>query len=154
MGLFKFDTVTRPYATPTIATTAYANGQSVGQLLSFPIPGKPCFILSVTVVDKANAKGPLTLHFFNRKVADVADQQPWTLPDNDAMAQIATVTIAAADYVSHGTQCATRVYVPPAPIPAIHSASGAHNIWLKIVAGGAVTYSANNDLMVLLTLGA
>lgn len=152
--LLNYRVVTRPYATPVITATAYAAGDAVGELLRFPVPGVPTFLLAAAIVDKGNVKAPLTMHVFNKQVGDTADNAAWTLADADAMHTVWSADFANGDYISNGTANAVQVKTLPTPAPVItSSASGNRFVYVKLVTTGTPTYAVG-DLMVVLTLGA
>jgi hypothetical protein len=139
--------------TPTIVPAAYDDNDTIGgvnTVYSLTAPGKGVsFIGSATLVDKAGQKADLDIIFFSGTSAPTvsADNAAYDISDADALNQIGSISIAAADYIdsaSNSTACKKGVSLP---IPQWDGVNGVQNLYCVFVTRGTPTYVSASDLV-------
>lgn len=141
-----FDTVS---VTPTIsATPAYTSGDAVGGKQTIAaacrVSGGDALLQSLTIIDKANQKQPLTLLFFD------SDPSAATITDNaafvfstDISKLIGKVNVLAADYE---TVDSIGIAVL-ANLGLQLKASGSSSLYVAVVTTGTPDFASTSDLI-------
>lgn len=138
--------------TPTINTSAYAANDALhtdgielaGALKKVPASGK---IVGVRVVDLANQKSELHLHFFDAEpsastvtINAATDFNDTELKDS----HLGFVTVAAGDYESLADNAVASVETN---LP-IKLDAGSRSIYVVVVSGGTPTYTSDADIKI------
>lgn len=135
--------------TPTIsATPAYTSGDAVGgkQTLTSAVrvSGGKALLQTLTVIDRANQKQPLTILFFN------SDPSAATITDNaafvfstDISKLIGKVNVLAADYETVDSIAVATI----ANLGLLLKASGSANLFVAVVTTGTPDFASTSDLV-------
>ena len=139
--------------TPVVSTSAYTSGNSVGGKLTLSnacrSKGGAIILNDIVVTDEANQKAALTILFFNQPlVGTVADfATPALIPDINNC--IGKVTVAAADYVTLGSDSAAVAQESSLNLLLYNAETVAtQNIYFIIITTGTPTYVAADDLTI------
>ena len=135
--------------TPTIGTDAYTDGDVIGGLLTFAIPGAngSGIINRVVLVDDGNQDEPLDLFLFDDTPATIADDAAYAPTAADHAKIIGKVSIAAADYWSENSLSVAEKN----DLNHTFEANAQSNIYGYLVAnGGTPDYAAAADLTIRL----
>lgn len=138
--------------TPTINTTAYAANDAlhtdgielVGALKKVPAAGR---IAGVRVVDLADQKSELHLHFFDAEPANSTVTINAAVDFNDTElkdSHLGFVSVAAGDYESLADNAVASV---EAALPIVLD-EGARSIFVVVVSGGTPTYASTSDIKI------
>jgi ethanolamine utilization microcompartment shell protein EutS len=135
--------------TPTVSTTpAYTSGDAVGgkQTLTsaMRVSGGKSILQTLTVIDKADQKQPLTVLFFD------SDPTAATITDNagfvfstDISKFVGKVNVLAADYETVNSIALATI----SNIGLLLKASGSANLFAAVVTTGTPQFSATSDLI-------
>ncbi len=128
---------------PTMDTNAYAVGDAVDDVQTFPRAlefGKTGYIQSVTVKDLAKQNGAFDILFFSAAVTStITDNAALDLDDADLANYIGHVSISSGDYVSlNDNSVATKSNIA---LP-IHTSIENGDVQAVIRANDAKTYGA------------
>ena len=89
--------------TPVIDTNAYADGDAVGGLLTFPkVALAPLFdaeILGATLIDVGDQGAAMTLALFDRAFTPTANNAAYAPTDADIVNALANIVFPAADHL-------------------------------------------------------
>lgn len=139
--------------TPNAAgfATPYSSGDVIGgvnEIIGAVGDPDPTFLVSITVLDKANQKAALDIVFFNANPESSlgADNAAYALADADLGKVLGRISIEASHYVSSGSNNAEATRSAFGLIP-LKAASGT-SIYAAVVARGAATYGSASDLSV------
>lgn len=156
-GSSKVITLTPDLAADSVAaTTAYSSGDVIGDHLTVSkavLDTKGTALLqSLTVLDKANQKSALDLIFFNEEPAASygANNSAYGLNDSDLSKVIGRISVAAADYVSSGSNNAEATLRNLGLL--LQSLEKSKDVYVLVVARGTPTFGANGDLIIKLGL--
>lgn len=136
---------------PALNVAAYASGNLVGGLITFPGAAQRGFvaIYSVTLVDANTQNAPLDLILFDSvPVSALTDKTAVSIGTADAQKIIGVVPIVASDYSSLGV-CSVAGKAGKLGL-FMGATSSDNNLYGILVARGAVTYTLTSALTVRL----
>lgn len=146
--------VRRVTVTPTLDTSAYADGDQMGalmtleQLLSANRSGSE--LVLIKVLDKAKQSQPFDLFFFDAAPTLVgADNAAADISDADMEKCMGVVNVLAADYDPLANSSIATVAVR---FPMVNLNKPADKCWLSLVSRGTPTYAANSLVITLTTV--
>lgn len=136
-------------AVPGANTTAYANGNCVGTLITFPgvvrAANTKCLIQEVVIQSKSAQSFPCDIVVFNSLPTATVDHAAFSVATADATKFAFRVPVANTDWCPSAISC----FADPQFNPKIGLAVDG-NYYVQIVARGAVTLSSNTDLTLVL----
>ena len=138
--------------TPTIGTSAYADGDGIGTVFTFQQildPIKKGTVISLGIVDESNQKAALTLHLFRASpTIGSLDNNALNIGDAELTAKFVTkIDILATDYES---MTAGAVGSIGNINKGVDSLDG--NLYGVLQSQGAPTYAGTDDLTFVLTV--
>lgn len=150
-----FDVV-RISVTPTITAGAYAAGDALGGLLTFPnavsVAGGAGLITKVVIIDDAQQLAPVDLVLFNQTFVATANNAPFDPTDADLQNSIGYVNIAQTDYASFAdNSVACKASGLRMPFEFV-LATGQTSLFGQLVVRNTPTYAATDDITVILTI--
>lgn len=138
--------------TPVITAGAYAAGDAVGGLLTFAnaasIYKGDGIIKKVVIVDDAAQEAALDLVLYDRTFTPTADNAPWDPTDADNQYCLGVIHVLAAEY---GGGADNSVGSHECDF-AFTLVSGGTSLFGQLMAVGAPTYAAVDDLTVKITV--
>jgi hypothetical protein len=141
--------VTRISLTATGSTIAYAAGDALGGLLTFPnaarFSGGGAILTQVVVLDKDQEQAPIDLVLFDRTFTPSADNAAFDPTDADLANVLTAVSVTA--YSNFNDNCigmSDQLYLPVL--------LNGTSLFGQMVVRGTPTYTATNDLTVILSL--
>lgn len=144
--LVKANAVTaRVQVTPTISTSAYANGDAVGALLTFAnaLPAAGSGVLeAVTIVDKASQAAALDLVLFRASITAPTDNAAFDPTDAELADYVGHVVIGGGHYSAFNDNAAAMRR------PELHFDLSGTSLYGVLVARGTPTYAATTDIVV------
>jgi hypothetical protein len=127
----------------TVDTSAYADGDVVGGLITFGTGEFPegAILNGVTLVDDDNEKKLMNLFLFSAAPSSIADNAAFAPTVADLKKLFKRVTFAAADYTSYNSNAIIFSDDLNTVLPLNNGM-----LWAYLVAGAAVTFTAAADL--------
>lgn len=148
-------TIKSAKVTVPINTAIYADGDAVGNLLTFPIPSPRMLatrsgsILGVRIIDLDSQAAPIDIILLKPLSAFttvVTNNAAVDLSDADAMAgYLGKIPVLAGDYEALADNSVAQVWANP-PIP--FDVSAGSSIRAILVSRGTPTYTVNTNLQV------
>lgn len=138
--------------TPTINTSQYAAGDTLGDLMTLTRAGQEANITtileSIVVVDKAGQSSNIVFWFFNSSVTLAANNATFSLSDADALKCVGLARISSGQYASYSNGSVGSV---PASQLGVHLYSTADNgpiyVAAQVGSGSTPTYGSTSDLV-------
>ena len=133
--------------TPTITADAYADGDQMGTLFEIPLGSPALELLTLTVIDKADAKDAFSLLLFSSSAAVPTSADNAAASVTDALMSsyyLGKIAVAAADFTSTGANAdaVKEVRRPLAPV-------GSKSLYGLLVCkdSGGCDYASTTDLV-------
>lgn len=144
--MYKYDEFT---LTLTVATSAYADGDVVGGLLSQTIMNRATsgFINKVSIVDDDEEGVALNLHVYNSAPSTIADNAAFAMSVTSAKAYAGYIAIATGDYTAGTGNKYAIVRTSGADDVQFDTPDGVLRFYLALN-GAGVTFTAGTDLTV------
>lgn len=137
--------------TPTISTSAYAEKDAVGDLLTFSnavrASGGSCRIDAVQIVDKDQELADLDLVLFDRSITAPTDNAVFDPTDAELGNVVATVPITQGHYAEFNDNAVAAV-----PGPGVVAVLNGTDLYGVLVARSTPTYASTSDLVVTITV--
>lgn len=146
--------------TPTIDTSAYADGDQLGDLKelaeAMDSSGDTGLVVSVVVVDKDKDSAALDVLFFNDKpTVSSSDNAALDIADSEMASKfLGSVRVAAADYIALNSSTVATVKNVNLVVKSEKSADNldGKSLWCILRSAGTPTYTATSDLVVKIGL--
>ena len=138
--------------TPTISTSAYADGDQVGGLMTLTLPAKTIgkwdgvLLGSIKITDQDGQNAPLDFLFYNASVTLQSDNAAASLSAADIVKHVGNKSVTADDYaaVSAMSVATKEVVIPMKPLDGSTDAV----IYASIISRGTPTYTDTDHLQV------
>lgn len=131
----------------TVSTSAYADGDNIGGLLTFTdsriLAPSDKVVHSITLADKSAQNAPMDVVFFRVSPENTTftDNAALDINDADLFEIVGTVSIIADDYVQYATNSAATVTAIGLPVDSKKTA-----VYIALVSRGTPTYTSISDL--------
>jgi hypothetical protein len=136
----------------TVDTAAYSGGDVIGGVLQIingvSRKGGSAVLESLLVIDKANQKKAMNILLFrdNPAAGTYSDNGAFTLHATDAGLLVASVAVAATDYLTLGGVAVAAPAINPQIIDGVGGVGS--SVYAIIVAGEAIDFVATTDLII------